>query len=778
MTSHQLLAEWSQRFWPVFANHLWQATLFAFVVWIAALWLGQARTRHIVWLMAFAKFLLPSALLFLLAQGAGLNLSWPARTEMAATADAEVLLQIAGPVAQSDAGAGHNEAYCVLTALWLVGVAACFARWGWRRRRFAAVALGGEKVEAGREAEMLEDLKSRLGVGRQVGLVISSIFAEPVVWRALRPVIVLPRGLADRLSDGELESVLKHELFHVKRFDNLFGSLQMFFCCLFWFHPLVRLIDRRLIEERELICDERVVLSGAAPEAYAASLWKVVQFGFGWPVDGVSRAAGSNIKRRIKLMLHANHRSKSSTAGRALVGITFIALIALAAAMALFGRDRSAVAEATKVQDQDKKIVAAAPMQFENPPEIPLVITEARLSVGEARAITADGVRPGGERVRVTYQEGEMRDAEILLNLVNQSGRRITEFAIHIQNASFWPKRSTEIVSGRRASTDAASDAQGVIEPQGSLAYKTRLLLKEKEGDRDLMNHLYDFKVKIVGVKFDSEKDWVWSSDARTEIEGEAKIIMTAINPKDGDTVWAPGGVPGGVPGGIPGPPPRSRGVPGGVPRGVPGGVPGGVVNPKDGDDTIHQMSSSLRPTILYREKAQYTKEGKDNKIEGTVVLGAVFGVDGLISDIRVIRGLPHGLTENAIIAAKKIRFEPAMKDGRPVSVRGNLEFSFNLYKDPIQPMDASLRPTILYKEKAQYTKEAKDNKIEGMVVLSVVFGADGQIGDIRVIKGLPDGLTQKAIEATSKIRFEPAMKDGQPVSVRGALEFSFNLDK
>src|SRR5215475_8438575 len=123
MTPHQLLAEWSRWFWPVFANHLWQATLFALVVWIAALWLGQAGTRHIVWLMAFAKFLLPSALLFLLAREAGLNLSWPARTEMAATADAGVLLQIARPIAQSDSGASHNDLYCVLTALWLTGVA-------------------------------------------------------------------------------------------------------------------------------------------------------------------------------------------------------------------------------------------------------------------------------------------------------------------------------------------------------------------------------------------------------------------------------------------------------------------------------------------------------------------------------------------------------------------------------------------------------------------------------------------------------------------------------
>jgi TonB family protein len=764
MGIHQLLVEWSQWFWPVFANHLWQATLFALAVWIAALWLGQARTRQTVWLMAFAKFLLPSALLFMLAQGLGLNLSWTVGTEMTATAEAEVLLQIAEPIAQSDAGAGHNEIYCVLMTLWFVGVAVCFARWGWRRRRFAAVALAGEKVEAGREAEMLADLKSRLNVGRRVGLVVSSSFAEPMVWRALRPLIVLPRGLAERLSDGELESVLKHELFHVKRLDNLFGSLQMFFCCLFWFHPLVWLIDRKLIEERELMCDEQVILSGAAPDAYAASLWKVVQFGFGWPVEGVSRATGSNLKRRIKLMLHANHRSKSSTASRALVGITIITLIALAAAMALFSRDRSAVAEATNVQDQDKKFVATAPMQFENPPEIPLLITEARLSIGEARAITADGVRPGGEKVRVMYQEGEMRDAEILLNLTNQSGRRVTEFAIHIQNASFWPKSSTAIVSGRQASTDAAPGAQVTIEPQGVLAYKTRLLLKEKEGDKDLMNYLHDFKVKIVGVKFDFEKDWAWSSDAKIESDGEAEIRIAAVNPKDG--------VPGGVPGGIPGPTPKSRGVPGGVP----GGVIGGVVNPKDEGDRIHQMSVSLRPTILYREKAKYTREARDNKVEGTVVLSVIFGVDGQIGDIKVIRGLPHGLTENAIAAANKIRFDPAIRDGRPVSVRGSLEFTFNLYKDPVEQMNASMRPTILYREKAQYTQEAKDNKVEGTVVLSVVFGADGQIGEVKVIRGLPHGLTQKAIEAASKIRFEPAMKDGKPVSVRRMLEYSFKL--
>jgi TonB family protein len=65
---------------------------------------------------------------------------------------------------------------------------------------------------------------------------------------------------------------------------------------------------------------------------------------------------------------------------------------------------------------------------------------------------------------------------------------------------------------------------------------------------------------------------------------------------------------------------------------------------------------------------------------------------------------------------------------------------------------------------------------VQGTVVLTVVLASNREIQDIRVIRSLPDGLTHKAIEATRKIRFEPATKDGEPVSVRVTLEFPFNL--
>jgi TonB family protein len=94
------------------------------------------------------------------------------------------------------------------------------------------------------------------------------------------------------------------------------------------------------------------------------------------------------------------------------------------------------------------------------------------------------------------------------------------------------------------------------------------------------------------------------------------------------------------------------------------------------------------------------------------------------------------------------------------------------------QPMTAELRPTIVYREKAKYTEEARDKGVAGTVVLNVVFTADGKITNVRVVKGLPDGLTEKAIEAALKIRFNPAVKDGAPVSVSGNLEFTFIPDK
>jgi TonB family protein len=61
-------------------------------------------------------------------------------------------------------------------------------------------------------------------------------------------------------------------------------------------------------------------------------------------------------------------------------------------------------------------------------------------------------------------------------------------------------------------------------------------------------------------------------------------------------------------------------------------------------------------------------------------VLRAVFSLNGQVTNIRTVSGLPHGLTERAMAAARQIRFSPATKDGRPVSQYIQIEYNFNLY--------------------------------------------------------------------------------------------------
>ena len=87
-----------------------------------------------------------------------------------------------------------------------------------------------------------------------------------------------------------------------------------------------------------------------------------------------------------------------------------------------------------------------------------------------------------------------------------------------------------------------------------------------------------------------------------------------------------------------------------------------------------------VKARIVKMPQPGYTKAARENAIQGTVVLKCVFAKNGEVTNIRVVQGLPDGLTEQAIEMAKKIKFTPAMKDGKPVSMWMQLEFNFSPY--------------------------------------------------------------------------------------------------
>ena len=100
-------------------------------------------------------------------------------------------------------------------------------------------------------------------------------------------------------------------------------------------------------------------------------------------------------------------------------------------------------------------------------------------------------------------------------------------------------------------------------------------------------------------------------------------------------------------------------------------GEQGGVINPSEA--TTHVR-------VLSKPEPTYTGKARSAGVTGTIVLRAVFSSDGTVEHILVLRSLPYGLKNAAIEAASHIKFVPAMKDGKPVSMFMQLEYNFNLF--------------------------------------------------------------------------------------------------
>lgn len=111
------------------------------------------------------------------------------------------------------------------------------------------------------------------------------------------------------------------------------------------------------------------------------------------------------------------------------------------------------------------------------------------------------------------------------------------------------------------------------------------------------------------------------------------------------------------------------------------GKEPNGIeVSESAGQKIYTGREVDVKARLLTKPEPSYTADARKNEISGTVILIVVFAKTGQVQNIRVVSGLPYGLTEQAISAAKQIKFTPAMIDGTPVSMWMRLEYNFSPY--------------------------------------------------------------------------------------------------
>ena len=99
-----------------------------------------------------------------------------------------------------------------------------------------------------------------------------------------------------------------------------------------------------------------------------------------------------------------------------------------------------------------------------------------------------------------------------------------------------------------------------------------------------------------------------------------------------------------------------------------------------DGEHIYKSKETDERFQILKKPDPSYTREGQRHKTKGLVVLRMILAADETVKHIEVIKGLPDGLTDKAIAVAAQIKFKPAKKDGKPVSVWVEVEYRFDIY--------------------------------------------------------------------------------------------------
>jgi len=204
----------------------------------------------------------------------------------------------------------------------------------------------------------------------------------------------------------------------------------------------------------------------------------------------------------------------------------------------------------------------------------------------------------------------------------------------------------------------------------------------------------------------------------------------------------------------------------------------------------------------------KYPEMAAKNNVQGKVLVSFVVEKDGSLSDIKIERSLGSGTDEETVRVLKLSRnWNPGIEDAKPVRVKYNIPVSFVLPKgkaianttNAVNSTNQVVEDNTIYNfvsmenppkypggmaalykflgENMKYPKEARDNNIQGKVLVSFSVLKDGALTDIKVERKLGYGTDEEAVRVLKlSKKWEPGLQNGKPVNVKYNIPISFNL--
>ncbi|MEM6797041.1 MAG: energy transducer TonB, partial [Acidobacteriota bacterium] len=217
-------------------------------------------------------------------------------------------------------------------------------------------------------------------------------------------------------------------------------------------------------------------------------------------------------------------------------------------------------------------------------------------------------------------------------------------------------------------------------------------------------------------------------------------------------------------------------------------GPPGGGEAPPPQSEPITRARKVFAPQPAYPETARLRGD------QGTVTVTGLVTESGTVQNARVLdgEGVSPEVNQAALEAFRTWQFLPAQRGGQPIETTYRVAFRFTLEAEtpppaPESPPPAPARellplsngegiepPTRLATPLPRYPQSAWATGVTGDVVLEVEVDREGRVGEVTLLRGLPHGLSEAAIEAVVRWRFRPATRQGEPIAVRHRVTIRF----